>query len=226
MKFESPPWVEIDTVMFDMDGTLLDLHFDNFFWRDLVPETYAKNKSISKEEALAMITENYKQVEGTLNWYSVDYWSHQLEIDIPELKLSVAKQIAVRPNVELFLSKLKNINKQLLLVTNAHPKTLQIKMQHAKIFDYFDRIVSSHSLNLAKENHGFFKRLQSVETYNPKRTILFDDSLAVLRQAKIESLKYLWGIKKPDSQQEELVCGEFPLVDDFEQCFPTLNNGL
>jgi len=79
MKFESPPWVEIDTVMFDMDGTLLDLHFDNFFWRDLVPEIYAKNKSISKEEALAMITENYKQVEGTLNWYSVDYFIDLME---------------------------------------------------------------------------------------------------------------------------------------------------
>lgn len=32
-------WQEVDTVLLDMDGTLTDLAFDNYFWQTLVPET-------------------------------------------------------------------------------------------------------------------------------------------------------------------------------------------
>ena len=35
-----PDWRAIDTVLLDMDGTLLDLRFDNYFWLELVPRKY------------------------------------------------------------------------------------------------------------------------------------------------------------------------------------------
>ena len=35
-------WKNIDTVLLDMDGTLLDLHFDNHFWQTFVPLRYAQ----------------------------------------------------------------------------------------------------------------------------------------------------------------------------------------
>ena len=225
MKFETPPWKEIDTVIFDMDGTLLDLQFDNYFFLKLIPETYAQINSISKEESLFIIERLYREVQGTLQWYSVDYWTEQLKIDIPSLKRSVVSKISIRPNVELFLSKLQKLNKRLLLVTNAHPKTLCIKVEHTGIFDCFERLISSHTLMLAKENPGFWKRLQSIEPYDPNRTILIDDSLPVLRQAKIEHLKFLWGIKTPDSQRKGQISCEFHLIDDFKHCFPTQTSG-
>ena len=34
-------WNDIDTVLLDMDGTLLDRHFDDHFWLDHVPKRYA-----------------------------------------------------------------------------------------------------------------------------------------------------------------------------------------
>ena len=48
-------WSCIDTVLLDMDGTLLDLHFDNFFWSEHLPRTYALRHQISKEESSAYL---------------------------------------------------------------------------------------------------------------------------------------------------------------------------
>lgn len=220
-----PPWSAIDTIMFDMDGTVLDLHFDNFFWLHLVPQNYARNNGITEEEATDIIRKKYEAVHGTLSWYCLDHWERELQLDIPELKIQARHKISIRPNVERLLRELRFSDKRLVLVTNAHPKSLNIKMGQTGIDEFFHQCISSHQLNLAKENHGFWEQLQNLESYDPERTLLFDDSLPVLRQAQREGIKHLYGIKKPDSQRPNLDHDEFPLVEDFEHIMPSQAEG-
>ena len=220
-----PPWLDIDTIMFDMDGTLLDLHFDNYFWQQLVPKCYSDKHGVSPAAALEIINCKTAEVRGTLDWYCLDYWKKELELDITGLKTSVKHKIRVRPNVERLLQRLKSSEKRVLLITNAHPSSLQIKMEHTGISHYFDQCISSHTLKLAKENHGFWESLQSLEKYDPARTVLFDDSLPVLRQAQREGIKHLFGIEKPDSKKPAVLIDEFPMIDDFSKIMPFQSNG-
>lgn len=220
MSIPIPPWPRVDTIMFDMDGTLLDLHFDNYFWRTLVPETYAARRGVSKAAAENLVQRKTDEVYGTLNWYCLDYWTRELDLEIAELKRTITRKISLRPNVEPFLRALWYTGKRMLLITNAHPASLEIKMNNAEIAVYFHRCISAHQLRLAKESQGFWKKLQDLEPFDPERTILFDDSPPVLRRARREGIRHVYGIHKPDSRRPALDHDEFPLVEDFTDLLP------
>ena len=215
------PWNDIDTIMFDMDGTLLDLHFDNYFWLTLVPQIYSQTHDIDEQEAFELVMRKNHEVRGTLDWYCLDYWEEELQLDIKGLKAGIKHKICIRPHVEALLEELHLHNKRVLLITNAHPASLAIKMEHTGIGSYFHERISSHSLKLAKEHHGFWETLKQLEPYDPERTILFDDSLPVLRQAQREGIRYLFAIRQPDSQRPELEAQEFPQVEDFSHILPS-----
>lgn len=217
-----PPWSGIDTVMFDMDGTLLDLHFDNFFWQEYLPQMWASASGLPTEAARTRLEQKYSELRGTLNWYCLDFWTSELKMDITPLKAAVKHKIAIRPQVPELLRRLRDQGKRMLLITNAHPDSLKLKMQVTGIDVHFDNTISAHSLRLAKENHGFWAALKQVEPYDPERTLLIDDSAPVLRQARREGIRHLYGIYQPDSRKEPLVAHEFPMIVDFEHIMPAL----
>ena len=215
-------WSEIDTVMFDMDGTVLDLHFDNYFWQILVPTVYGQKHGLDPQEAAALIHGKYASAQGSLNWYCMDFWSITLDLDIGRLKEETRHRIAVRPYAVELLERLRQHDKRVLLVTNAHPDSLNLKMRHTGLAGHFHSTISSHDLGLAKEHEGFWTSLREVEHYEPGRTLLIDDTLTVLRRAREEGIAHLLAIHQPDSRESPLAAQEFRQVEDFRQIMPPM----
>ncbi|MGM0632610.1 MAG: GMP/IMP nucleotidase [Pseudomonadota bacterium] len=213
-------WSDVDTVMFDMDGTLLDLHFDNYFWEYLVPHTWGQSRGLTAEQAWDRLSVQYAEHNGTLNWYCIDFWTETLELDIQGMKEELRHKIALRPNVTTLLERLRAHDKQVLLVTNAHPGSLSLKMDHTGLDVHFHRTISSHDLGKAKEHDGFWEALRLVHQYDPDRSVLLDDNVAVLRSARRAGIRHLLGIEQPDSQRPPLRQEEFPQVKDFHQIMP------
>lgn len=217
------PWADIDTLLLDMDGTLLDLHYDNHFWQVYVPEKYAEKHGLSAAEAHEACFQRYNAKVGTLDWYCVDYWTEQLQLDILQLKEELAHLIAVHPDVTDFLQACRRAGKRVALVTNAHHKSLGLKMARTGLGIHFDAMHSSHSFGLAKEQPEFWQRLREREAFDPKRTLLVDDSLPVLASAKTFGIAHLLGIYQPDTRQPAKDTGEFAAIHRFSEVLPVFS---
>ena len=209
-------WDRIDVVLLDLDGTLLDLNYDNVFWLRHVPKRFAEQRAMSTEQALLELRKQMRRLEGHLHWYCVDYWSVTLELDIASLKREIKHLIAIQPGVERFLRWLRVREKQVRLVTNAHSASLDLKMRCTGLGGYFDRMQTSHALGAAKEHSEFWLRYQSVDPFDPQRALLIDDNFSVLQAARDHGVAELRGIRFPDSAGPERESAEFHCVDRFE----------
>ena len=213
-------WNAIHTVFLDMDGTLLDLHYDNHFWLHHVPRRYAEKHGLSLETSQQALRVRYEKVAGTIQWYCMDYWSNELGLDIEQLKQEVAHLIAVHPHVTSFLKQTRSAGKRVVLVTNAHHKSLALKMSKTRLDPYFDAMICAHALGMPKEHPDFWAALQTREAFNPRHTLLIDDSLPVLRSAHNYGIAHLLAIYQPDTKQARKDVGEFTAIESFEQILP------
>jgi putative hydrolase of the HAD superfamily len=215
-------WKEIDTVLLDMDGTLLDLRFDNHFWKEFVPQKFAEKQGWPVETAKEHLVPRFKSKEGTLDWYCLDYWSEDLQLDIAGLKAELAELITVLPHVSEFLEKMKASAHRVVLVTNAHRNSLDLKMEKTGLLSFFDDVVSSHDFRLPKEHPEFWNKLNEYQPFAKEATVLIDDSLAVLRSARDYGIKHLISISRPDSGMPKREIEEFNAIEDFRVLMPGL----
>lgn len=214
-------WDEIDTVLLDMDGTLLDLSFDNFFWLEYLPQRYAEEKSVSLGKSKALLEARSVATFGSLDWYCLDHWSRDLDMDIAALKREVHDRICFRPGATDFLAYLRQHKRSAILVTNAHPVALQIKLESSGLDQHIERRISTHEFQLAKENAGFWPRLAEREGLDLSRCVLIDDSHRVLARAREEGIPHLFQVLQPDSRQAPAETSAFTGIVDFSELMET-----
>ncbi|MFY1666093.1 GMP/IMP nucleotidase [Pseudomonas sp. Pseu.R1] len=211
----SLPWRDIDTVLLDMDGTLLDLHFDNHFWLDYLPQRYAELHGVSVAMAQLELMPLFEKNAGTLNWYCTDFWSTELKLSVKDLKVEIAHLIALRPDAETFLAALQRAGKRVIMITNAHRDSLSLKMERLQLAPYFERLISSHDYGYPKENPQFWDALQADIQFDPARSLFIDDTLPILRSAGRYGVKHLLAVREPDSKKGPKDTEEFAAVEDY-----------
>ncbi len=216
-------WSQVKLVLLDMDGTLLDLHYDNYFWLQHLPKRYADIHGLTLAEAEAFLTARIEATRGQLNWYCIDAWADYLQLDLNTIKQETAQLIRLRPDTETFLQRLQQLQLPFVLATNAHPHSVKLKFSHTNLPQYFSdpaTIVSAHDLGAAKEAPEFWQALQQQLDFNPADTLFIDDNLSVLTQAKAFGIGQVIAVANPDSQQPARLLPGFANIHSFADLFP------
>jgi len=211
------PIHDIQYVLLDMDGTLLDKHFDDYFWGYLLPEKYADQHHMTFGKAREKLMKQYRAHEGTLNWTDLDFWNRTLDLDVPALKEQIKHLIEVHPYVEDFLKKVKKHGKKLHLLTNAHYRSIDLKLKKTRIGKYFDSVLSSFDVGYPKESALFWKEAETRLGFDKNRTLFVDDTEEVLKAAKQHGIKYVVYKAKASSRIEPQGSNEFFYIFDFRE---------
>jgi len=202
----------IETVLLDMDGTLLDLHFDNYFWQTHLYQAYSNKHQLSLQESRALLEPEFTSRRGTLDWYCVEFWSDKLELDIMQLKTDVAQKIGYRPYVKQFLAECQRKVSDVRLITNGHRRVLNLKIKRTQLDQYFNDLICSHELGSPKEDQQFWHALQKRKGFDPDQTLFVDDSEAVLDSARDYGIKHVYSIERPDSKMQQSRTSKYPMV--------------
>lgn len=213
-------WQAIDTVLLDMDGTLLDLYFDNHFWLQHLPSAYAQARSMTVEAAKAQLVARFAQEQGQLNWYCIDFWEQELGLNIVALKQETAHLIQPRAGALSFLHAIRESGRHAWLVTNAHHKSLAIKLARTPLSELCDQIICSHDFKAPKEADTFWPALQAHAYFDPARSLFIDDSESVLLSAQRFGIQHLLTIAQPDSQLPARHQLRFSALHHFDDLLP------
>jgi putative hydrolase of the HAD superfamily len=219
-------WQEIDTVILDMDGTVLDLHFDNVFWMQHLPALFADHHGLPRDQGLGELLTRFQHHQGQLNWYCTDFWSQQVGFDIVPHKNDLKHLIRERADAFAFLAAVKASGRRLILATNAHRASLDLKLAETGFGHHFDAMVSSHDYGHAKEEHVFWQRLCAAQNIDPTRSIFVDDSEAVLDSAQQFGVKACICVTTPDSNKPLRKRLRYPAIDQFAELGSIPERGL
>ena len=194
-------WSRVDRLLLDMDGTLLDLGFDNHFWQEYVPRIWGKKHGLSFEDACARLAPKFQQHYGKLDWYSLDFWAAELDLDLRSLKAERGPHVRYLPDVQRFLEAVRQRVPRVVLVTNAHCDALEVKLARTGLDRYLDSIHTAHDFGHPKEDQAFWEALLTAEQLDAPRCVLVDDSLPVLEAARRFGIGQLFTIRRPDTGQ-------------------------
>jgi 5'-nucleotidase len=208
-----PDWSVIDTVLLDLDGTLLDQAYDNHIWRDLIPQRFAVRRGLDLDSAYAEIGRLFAARSGTLDWYDIDYWTRTLEVDVAALHREVRSLVAWLPGAQEFLARMRAAGKRLVLLTNSHPAALAVKHEQTGVLDLLDAAASSQEFGAPKEHAEFWLRAQARFGFEPARSLFADDNAKMLEAARQAGVRWVYGITHWDTKGSRREHGDQAAVD-------------
>jgi len=185
-------WNSVDDVLLDMDGTLLDRDFDNFFFEEELPRRYAALHRLPGQAAREKLFALYRAVEGELAWTDLHYWTRTLGIDVVALTQELSGRIGYLPGAEAFLQGIRAKRKRVTVLTNAHAEGVAIKNKKTGIDKQVDRIVNAFEVGCLKMRSDYWPACRTLVGFDPSRSLYIDDDETCLAAAQAFGIRHIY----------------------------------
>ena len=129
---------------------------------------------------------------------------------------------SLREDTIPFLEALKASGKQRILLTNAHPHNLAVKLEHTGLDAHLDLLLSTHTFGYPKEDQRLWHAVAEATGLKAERTLFIDDSEAILDAAAQFGIRYCLGVTNPDSGIAEKQYQRHPSLNDYRRLIPSL----
>lgn len=217
-------WSHIDDVLLDMDGTLLDRHFDNFFFEEELPRRYAVKHALTFDAARDQLMAMYRSVEGELAWTDLHYWTERVGIDVVALHRELDHMIGFLPDAEAFLLALRRLGKRVTVLTNAHRAGVDVKTAKTGLDRHVNRIVDAFEVGWLKMRAEYWPTCRQLVGFDPKRALYVDDDEQCLAAAERFGINRIFHRSKSSSQDPAVPSSRFASIESFQTILPGSSN--
>lgn len=162
-------------ISFDVDGTLVDLEYNDLIWFKEIPELIAKKKRISFEKSLKYVGEEYNKLgEHNLNWYDINYWVTYFGLKVSPNNIldKYESQVKIFPEVISLLEELKE-NFILIIISSMPREFLIPKMK--KLGKYFKFSFSALSDFKELKNSEIYSKISKTLNVLPEQILHIGD---------------------------------------------------
>jgi len=153
----------VKVVSFDLDGTIVERKYTDYFWLEVIPKAYAEEKGIELNKAKRIVYLKYDEIgENDLRWYLPDFWLKYLNIrkNLNKLLYEAFRESRPYPYVKPLLSVLRKKKFKLILCTNASRDFAIEVLEYLSLKNFFDKIYSCVSdYGLIRKTRSFYFRV-------------------------------------------------------------------
>ena len=110
--------------------------------------------------------------------------------DICAMTSEQGPRATLREDTVPFLDALKACGKRRILLTNAHPHNLAVKLKHTGLDAHLDLLLSTHTFGYPKEDQRLWRAVAEETGLEAHKTLFVDDSEAILDAAREFGIRY------------------------------------
>lgn len=211
---------DYDLFIFDFDGTILDTESNHYLSYMKTFKDLGKNIEIDKQNFFGLVHNidktnffNFLKEVGLDNYNELYKYKSKIFLEIMD-----KARVSYIGNIEKFIDKIKNKNKEMIIVTNSSKQTMDNLKTKYSLLNLFDKIYTKDNFTKKKPDPECYLKIQDI--YKNKRMIGFEDSYQGFHALSFAKSIKPFFIKSNDYYYNDVIKNnyEVEIIDNYD-CF-------
>ncbi len=207
----------IDTVIFDLDGLLIDSEYSFYKMDENFLRRYDKTFSLDdyvKYHCGKTVIDNISLF--IKKYYLPISLDEGLKIINEDIQKDIDRGIPLKKGAKELLDYLKENRYKIVLATSSTKERALTLLEKDQVLDYFDGYVFGSDVKHGKPYPDVFLKAADIVDSDPKKCLVLEDSEAGIKAAYDAHIKVICipDLKMPDNDHQKLLEAMLPSLDE------------